>query len=248
MTSINDHVHAINACNQRGGRMLSLIDLLEDETVSLPLAGYLAAVMRDGASLLVGANPGGAGKTTVMCALLNFLPDDVKIQAAESRTALARAGRTPPTEPVCYVAHEISPATYYYAYLWGRDAQAFFRLAASGHVIATNLHADTLEETRAQLCDENSVKSAHLAAVPLKIYLGTERRGWSMRRWIHRVYEHDGEGDRLLWEGHHPGDFVQHAESARVSQEVVGRYTDFIADLQAQGVRRIADVRRALVR
>jgi len=69
MPSIEAHVDALNACNQRGGRMLSLIDLLKDESVSLPMAGYLAAAMRGGASLLVGANPGGAGKTTVMCAL-----------------------------------------------------------------------------------------------------------------------------------------------------------------------------------
>jgi hypothetical protein len=227
--------------------MLSLVDLLEDDTVSLPLAGYLAAAMRSGVSLLVGANPGGAGKTTVMCALLNFLPDDVALQAVESRTVLSRATHALPGE-ACYVVHEISPATYYYAYIWGRDAQTFFRLAADGHLIASNLHADTLDETYAQLCDENGVEPDHLAAVTLKIYLGTERNGWSMRRRIHRVYEHGAGTDRLLWEGHRPGDFVRHAESALVPPEAVARYTDMVADLQGQGVRRLADVRRALVR
>ncbi len=247
MASINDHVHALNACNQRGGRMLSLIDLLEDETVSLPLAGYLAAVMRKGASLLVGANPGGAGKTTVMCALLNFLPDDVALRAVESRAELSNAARGTP-DKICYVAHEISPATYYYAYLWGRDARDFFGLLADGHLIATNLHADTLEETRDQLCDENGVAPGHLATVTLKVYLGTERRGWSMRRWVHRVYESDGEADRLLWEGFEPGTFVQRAASTWASSGAIERYTDLVADLRGRGVRRIADVRRRLVR
>ena len=73
--AIRAHVRAINDCNQRGGRMLSLVDLLDAGSVDLPLAAYLAAAMRGGASLLVGARPGGAGKTAVMCALLNWIPD-----------------------------------------------------------------------------------------------------------------------------------------------------------------------------
>jgi hypothetical protein len=226
--------------------MLSLVDLLNDDSVNLSLAGYLAAVMREGISLLVGANPGGAGKTTVMCALLNFIPDDVRLEAVENRQVLSRATQKTPGG-VCYLAHEISPATYYYAYIWGRDVQTFFRLAADGHLIASNLHADTLDETRVQLCDENSVDPGYLARVSLKVYLGTERNGWAMRRWIHRVYEHDGESDRLLWEGRRPGDFVQHRESSLVSSTAVRRYTDFVANLRAQDVRRLVDVRRALV-
>jgi len=246
MPSIEAHVDALNACNQRGGRMLSLIDLLKDESVSLPMAGYLAAAMRGGASLLVGANPGGAGKTTVMCALLNFLPDDVALQAVETSEVLSRATQEAPGA-VCYVAHEISPATYYYAYIWGRDAKRFLRLAADGHIIAANLHADTLDETRVQLCDQNGVDPAHLAAVTLKVYLGTAGHRFSMQRWIDRVYENDGETDQLLWEAQQPGDFVQHADSAYVSPEAVMRYRDFLADLQQRRVRRIAEVRRALV-
>ena len=60
------HIRALDDCNQRGGRMLSLVDLIAAGTVDLPLAAYLAAAMRSGASLLLGARPGGAGKTTVM--------------------------------------------------------------------------------------------------------------------------------------------------------------------------------------
>ncbi|MCK5526789.1 MAG: hypothetical protein KAJ05_06545, partial [Candidatus Latescibacteria bacterium] len=81
------HIRVLDDCNQRGGRMLSLVDLITAGTVDLPLAAYLSAAMRSGASLLVGARPGGAGKTTVMCALLNFLPDDTILRPVASRTA-----------------------------------------------------------------------------------------------------------------------------------------------------------------
>jgi type IV secretory pathway ATPase VirB11/archaellum biosynthesis ATPase len=70
--------------------MLSLVDLIEAGTLDLPLAAYLAAAMRAGASLMVGARPGGAGKTVVMCALLNFLPDDTVIRACGQPGGLGR--------------------------------------------------------------------------------------------------------------------------------------------------------------
>jgi len=37
-THIRAHVRAINDCNQRGGRMLSLVDLVDAGTVDLTLA------------------------------------------------------------------------------------------------------------------------------------------------------------------------------------------------------------------
>ncbi|MGC9400584.1 MAG: hypothetical protein ACP5HM_15815 [Anaerolineae bacterium] len=244
---ILEHLRAINACNQRGGRMLSLIDLLEAESVDLPLAAYLAAMMRAGHSLLVGAQPGGAGKTTVMCALLNFVPDETTLQAVENLHVLSQARRSP-VGRTCYVAHEISPATYYYAYLWGEAARRFFSLASQGYMIASNLHADTLSETHEQLLGENAVRAEDLNAVSLKIYLDVRRRGgWSMQRWIRAVYEHDGRADRLIWQGEAPGRFVRRGESHCIARAEEERYAELLNRLQREGVRRIEDVRRWLV-
>jgi Flp pilus assembly CpaF family ATPase len=68
------HLEEINRCNQRGGRMLSIRDLLDAGTLNEEMAAYLLAVISTGNSFLVGARPGGVGKTTVMAALLNFIP------------------------------------------------------------------------------------------------------------------------------------------------------------------------------
>ena len=243
-------MEAINRCNQRGGRMLSLLDLIEAETVDLPLAAYLAAAMRSGASLLVGARPGGAGKTAVMCALLNFLPDDTVIRAVDSRDVLAEGQRDEKPGRTCYLAHEISSASYY-GYVWGHEARILFGLIADGHIIASNLHADTLEETRDQLCRENGVAPAHLNGVTLKIYLQVKRSvGWSSQRWVGSVYEGAGGRDRLLWSRETGGKFLrhQHLESAVVSQEQEKECAKFLARLQRQNLRHIDDVRRALVK
>ena len=67
---IKKHCAEIDRCNQRGGRMLSIVDLIDAGTVTRDLAAYSLAAISNGASFMVGAMPGGAGKTTVMGALL----------------------------------------------------------------------------------------------------------------------------------------------------------------------------------
>ncbi len=225
--------------------MLSLIDLLDAGSVDLPLAAYLAAAMRAGASLLVGATPGGAGKTAVMCALLNFVPNQTELIPVAGQTVLAQALRDSLPGQRCYVAHEIGPG-HYFAYLWGGQARAFFALAAHGHQIAANLHADTLDETYDQLVRQNGVEQAQVQAVTLKIYLQMAWEGRTARRWVYRVYENVGQ-DRLVWEGRAVGQFVRVAPSLLVSEAVQAQYAGLLNDLHRRNVRRIEEVRLALV-
>ncbi|MBN2394521.1 MAG: hypothetical protein JXR84_27560 [Anaerolineae bacterium] len=246
--ALTEHVHALDACNQRGGRMLSLIDLLDAGTVDLPLAAYLAAAMRHGASLLVGARPGGAGKTAVMCALLNFLPNETAIRAVGSRAVLDMAEADPYPGATCYLAHEIGDGLYY-AYLWGEEAHDFFALTARGHMIATNLHADTLAETRDQLCLGNGVVPEHLTAVALKLYLRVDHSDrLAFKRRVSHVYESDGAEDRLIWRWDRRGAFERQAvESCLVSPEEGDTYRKFLTSLRRRDVRYIEDVRRVLL-
>lgn len=246
--ALTEYIHALDACNQRGGRMLSLIDLLDAGTVDLPLAAYLAAALRHGASLLVGARPGGAGKTAVMVALLNFLPNGMTIRAVGGRAVLDVAAQDPAPGATCYLAHEIGDGLYY-AYLWGDEARDFFALTARGHTIATNLHANTLEETRDQLCLENGVAPEHLAAVALKVYLRVDRSDrLTFRRRVSHVYESDGVTDRLLWRWDRRGAFERQAvESCLVPPEEEDVYRKVLTSLHRCDVRTIEDVRRALL-
>ncbi len=85
---IERHVREIERCNQRGGRMLTVRDLLDAGTLDEEIAAYFLAAISGGRSFLVGANPGGAGKTTVMAALLNFIPD-IEIVPVEDSGVIA---------------------------------------------------------------------------------------------------------------------------------------------------------------
>ncbi|MGC9523424.1 MAG: hypothetical protein ACP5HG_16260 [Anaerolineae bacterium] len=242
--SLRAHVQAIRDCNQRGGRMLSLIDLIEAGTVDLPLAAYLAAVMRAGGSLLVGANPGGAGKTTVMAALLNFLPDETAIQPIEGPVVLRQGLANAAYGETCYLAHEIGDG-FYYAYIWGEEARDFFRLAGRGHIIASNLHADTLSEAEAQLLGQNHVAPSDLQAVTLKVFMRTARGpDFRMRRWISHVHESNGVEDRLIWTASRRGVFAREAASDVVSPNDERRCLTALEAMQAQDIRGIEEVRR----
>ena len=80
MNQLNQHnLKQIRGLNQRGGRMLSIIDLLEAGTVNSEMAGFLLYAMNNNLSFLTAANPSGTGKTTLMGAILNLLKPGVKI-------------------------------------------------------------------------------------------------------------------------------------------------------------------------
>jgi len=188
MFDIEEHCYQIELCNQRGGRMLSVLDLLEAGTLDIRLASYLLSVIRGGGSYIVGASPGGAGKTTVMCALLNFIRPGLKIIPTDSKETLNKGLQL--VEQRCYLCHEIGPGDYF-AYLWGEELRMFFKLADIGHVLVSNLHADTYEATEHQLCIENKVPRSQFNKINLLIFL--EVSGiWPKTRRICSVWESTG--------------------------------------------------------
>lgn len=172
------HLRAIDACNQRGGRMLSVVDLVRAGTLDLALAAWLMKKISSGTPYVVGANPGGAGKTTVMCALLNFVPAEAELVPAESLSRVLEARRGD-----WLLCHEVGRGSYY-AYLWGEAVAELFRAPRRGVPFATNLHADTIEEARAALVGSCGVEEEDFERA-LYLFMSFEGR----RRRVGRVWE-----------------------------------------------------------
>lgn len=194
MTDIASHCAELDRCNQRGGRMMSIFDLIEAGSLDVELAAWLMSRVSRGDSLMVGARPGGAGKTTVMCALVNLIPADMPIVAATSeaiRSAQSNEERT------CYLCHEIGAGPYF-CYLWGAELRAYCALARRGHLLATNLHSDDIAEARDQVCGDNGVPAENFNAFRLLIFLRVGRGAFSARRVIEKVYKSDGAGPHAL--------------------------------------------------
>jgi hypothetical protein len=194
--AIKRHCEELNRCNQRGGRMLSIFDLLAAKTLDLDLAAYLMARISGGASFMVGSVPGGAGKTTVMCALLNFVPNDIPLIAATPQVVY-KASKSKTLPLACFVCHEIGSGSYF-AYLWSDALRAYCGLSERGHMLVTNLHADDLEEARDQVCGDNGVRRELFNKFELLVFLRIEGTYLKSHRRIEKVYSSDGSSDHVL--------------------------------------------------
>ena len=241
---VRQHCLEIDRCNQRGGRMLSIVDLIDAETVGRDLAAYSLAAIGGGASFMVGAMPGGAGKTTVMGALLNFVPSGIRLATADGTAAIRRGEKTPRPR-CCFICHEISSGPYY-AYLWGDELRAFFDLAGAGHMLATNLHADTFEQASDQVCRDNGVPAETLRRMNLMFFLSVARSGGGYVRRVERVWESDGRAPhRLVFSA---GGSPSPAESSHlVTAEDIARARATIDELMAGRARTIEQVRKAIL-
>jgi hypothetical protein len=237
MIDVQQHCAELDRCNQRGGRMLSVFDLLEAKTLDLDMAACLMARISRGASFMVGARPGGAGKTTVMCALLNLVPADRNLYAA-SPQAVRDALKRPDDPPGCAICHEISPG-HYFAYLWDDDLRDYCSLQDRGHTLATNLHADDLEEARQQVCVDNGVPPEHFNAFDLLIFLRVGGNPFRAQRRIDKVYASHGASP------HH----LIHDPSAPdlADADYLKRCRTFLEETHRAGVRTIEDARTAVV-
>jgi len=242
--NLRQHCAELDRCNQRGGRMLSVFDLLDAGTLDLGLAACLMARISRGASVMVGALPGGAGKTTVMAALLNLAPADRPLAAATAESV--QTAREIRSAPRCYICHEISPA-HYFSYLWGEALRGYCGLARAGHMLATNLHADDLVEAREQVCVENAVPIEDFNRFGLLVFLRVDG-GIGPRRRIEKVYCGDGaSGHRLIFDA--AVALVPDLDSPEcVGDPAYARLCrEFLERTRAAGTRTIEETRRAVL-
>jgi len=258
------NLEAIDRLNQRGGRMLSLVDLLDAGTLSLDMAAAMAYLAACGGSFLTAAGPGGVGKTTLMGAALAFVRSGAEIITIEGPETLERLPAATPDHPQCLVVHEIGAGPYY-GYLWGKDVARYFEAAmAPGRSLASNLHAETYEEAVARITGEPLGASPRaLGWVDLLAFM-TAARG---QRRVTSLWLSDGR--LALWNdprplGHKPA-WTWRAKEDRFDlvgpppADTIGgtrglppptgaadlaRFGGFLAKAQAAGVRQMADLRR----
>lgn len=224
--------------------MLSVFDLLDAKTLDIELAAYLMARISRGASFLVGAIPGGAGKTTVMCALLNFVPADIELIAAASN-AVTSAETAEQAGGKCYVCHEIGSG-YYFAYLWDADLRRYCRLVDKGHMLATNLHADTLQQAHAQICGENGVPAEHFNRFELALFLTVEGGLFDACRQIGTVHSSDGrQPHELVYD--RAAAVSRLSPTAAADEDYITACRTFLETAWSQGIRTIQQTRQAVL-
>jgi len=230
------NLREINSLNQRGGRMLSVVDLIEAGTLDIPTAAYLLTAVAGGASFLTAAGPGGVGKTTLLATMLSFLPPGEQIETITDPALAGEGGRR------CFLCHEIG-AGRWYGYLWGESAAAYFALRSRGRIAAT-IHAETVEEIKEQVLGPSiGAAPQDLAAIDLLAFM--VRRG-GLRR-VSGIFEAEGAKDLayrqvVTWE---PGDDEFSVEASQPPDQLA-RAREFIERLVADEVYLIEDVMAAV--
>lgn len=225
-------ISVIQRSNQRGGRMLSVVDLLEEGTLDPDQAAWLVNRIRLGSSWLVGARPGGAGKTTVMSALLAMVPRQGEIRLANLGTGWKHSK---PGD--CIVAYELSPGSYD-AYIWGEDVRHFARLGARGCRVVSNLHADTLAEARDQIIGQCGSATEEFDGFQIFLPVSFSGGFMSPRRKVEKIYAFipESAGGAGGWQA------LREPPSPSPEEEAIAA---FLVRCGKSGIRRVEEVREA---
>jgi hypothetical protein len=155
----------------------SIVELIRAGTLDAELAANLWVLIEGRVPVVVAGAGRGIGKSTLLNALLDFLPATVRIvelageseafdwlpQASElgwSRGVGApttpaalpgRAGDEPPVRPESTVLLVPEFSDHLPSYTWGAQALIAIRAASIGYDLAATVHADALDEVFAEL-------------------------------------------------------------------------------------------------
>jgi hypothetical protein len=123
---------------------LSIIDVVNSGAVDFKLAGLLWLLMEHRSSVLVAAGPSFAGKSTLLHALLDFLPPDIEQVALRGYAEDFRLAGSGRPEKTYLVTEEIS--NHSYEYLWGQQVVRALELIPKGYALGGTIHARNIKE------------------------------------------------------------------------------------------------------
>jgi hypothetical protein len=131
-------------------RPLSIVELIHHQTLDEQVAAFLWIAMERHASIIVAATPHEAGKTTMLTALLDFLPSETEriyLRGWYERFEFLAEERDPATTYL--LSNEIS--SHLPIYMWGRGVRKLFEAAGQGYGFGATVHANGAEEVLSML-------------------------------------------------------------------------------------------------
>ena len=123
---------------------LTILDVVRSGTVDFKLAGLLWLLMEHRASALVASGPIWAGKTTILHALLDFLPPGIKRIHLHGYAEDFKFSEEYKPDNTYLISEEIS--NHSYEYLWGYQVAKAFELLPKGYSFGSTMHARNVKE------------------------------------------------------------------------------------------------------
>jgi hypothetical protein len=192
----------------------SIVELIGSGVLDAELAATVWLLVEAQVPLVVAAEAQHVGKTTLLNALLDFLPPTSRVvelagedetfdwlpQASELGWPGVARPASPGSAPIrpsttVLLAHELSDHTP--AYTWGAAARVAIRAASIGYGLAATIHADSLDEVFDQLgrppvrLDDDEL--SHLGVVLIARQLNDGRRRVVAAHYV-RPMVRDGHG------------------------------------------------------
>ena len=165
------------------GAPLSIVSLIENDTISVEAAAALWWALERGASAFVAAVPRLAGKTTLATALLAFVPEDAHgYVTAGPRDPL---NLPPASTPTYLLINELSNHTP--MYLAGPTALRAFALLRDGYRVIGTLHADSAAEAVEVMQYESGIPLSDIAHVTLVVVLRARRTASGVERRVAEI-------------------------------------------------------------
>jgi energy-coupling factor transporter ATP-binding protein EcfA2 len=162
---------------------LSIVQILERGTMPAELAATLWLALERGASIVLASDPPGSGKTTILTALLAFLPRDTRVYFTRGWGETFDLPALDDHRATYILVNEMSDDLPVYS--WGPYVVKVFELMAEGYSMASTMHADTVEEVIEQLEGEGVPRSN----VANLTFIVTVNVGYDSGRIVRRVNE-----------------------------------------------------------
>jgi hypothetical protein len=152
---------------------LSIVDLIENGSISAQAAAVAWWTVERGASAFVTAAPRQAGKTTLATALFPFLPEGARLYV----TAGPHDSLTPPPGdgPLYVLVNELSD--HMPLYVHGAAARRAFRILRHGGRLIGTLHADSAEEASALMTSEAGIPIEDVSRIDLYLVIRVSQEG-----------------------------------------------------------------------
>jgi hypothetical protein len=113
-------------------------------------------------------------------------------------------------------------------------------------MVATNLHADTFEQARRQICETNPVSETALRGVGLMFFLAVQRSGWDASRRIDTLWASNGVDEhRQIFDSRSPS---LHAHFDMVAPGRLAWARRTIDELRSEDARTIGQVRSVVIK
>ena len=160
---------------------LSIVQIMQAGTLPPQMAAAFWLGMEHGASFVFAAEPPGAGKTTILTALLAFAREETLVYFTRGWGETFDLPPQSEDHATYIMVNEMSD--HLPVYSWGPYVVKSFELLAEGYSLATTLHAETVEEVIEQLVEDNDAAPEHVARLEFVVPMVIETRdGQTLRR------------------------------------------------------------------